>query len=415
MNHKIIRHLVILAIFALGGLMTVQVVWFKQAYDLRQHQFTEKANSALFLTAQQLNKGNNQTPDVQQTSANTFLVQIDGCLNKDSLPVLLQKALANYGTVGDYEVTVNDCNNNFQLLNYNFQSFTNENKFLIEREQNEPCYYLNVTFNNKPKTLMQEMWFWLFASGSCLLVLIFFAYSLYALLNEKRLSEMKKDFISNMTHELKTPIANIAIASEMLKNIPLSMGIEKIKMYADIIEKENKRLEGQVERVLTMAFLEEKNMDLKKEILDVNKLLENIVNTFSPRIEQKNGSIVFEQNAKNAKIEADKFHLSNVIYSLLDNADKYSPQNPNIRLKTANTHSGICITISDNGIGMNKENQKKIFEKFYRVPTGNVHNVKGFGLGLTYVKMIIDAHGGDIFVDSQLDIGSNFSIYLQFS
>jgi two-component system phosphate regulon sensor histidine kinase PhoR len=415
MNHKIIRHLVILAIFALGGLMTVQVVWFKQAYDLQQHQFTEKANSALFLTAQQLNKGKNQTPDVQQTSANTFLVQIDGCLNKDSLPVLLQKALANYGTVGDYEVTVNDCNNNFQLLNYNFQSFTNENKFLIEREQNEPCYYLNVTFNNKPKTLMQEMWFWLFASGSCLLVLIFFAYSLYALLNEKRLSEMKKDFISNMTHELKTPIANIAIASEMLKNIPLSMGIEKIKMYADIIEKENKRLEGQVERVLTMAFLEEKNMDLKKEILDVNKLLENIVNTFSPRIEQKNGSIVFEQNAKNAKIEADKFHLSNVIYSLLDNADKYSPQNPNIRLKTANTHSGICITISDNGIGMNKENQKKIFEKFYRVPTGNVHNVKGFGLGLTYVKMIIDAHGGDIFVDSQLDIGSNFSIYLQFS
>ena len=153
-------------------------------------------------------------------------------------------------------------------------------------------------------------------------------------------------------------------------------------------------------------------MDLKKEILDVNELLENIITTFSPRIKQRNGVILFEQKAKMAKIEADKFHLSNVIYSLLDNADKYSPQNPNIRLKTEPTNAGICITVSDNGIGMNKENQKKIFEKFYRVPTGDIHNVKGFGLGLTYVKMIIDAHGGSIAVDSQSNIGTNFSIYL---
>lgn len=412
MNYKIIRHLVILAVFALSGLMTVQIVWFKQAYDLRQHQFTQKANSALFLTAQQLNKGYNQTPDVQQTSANTFLVQIEGCLNKDSLPILLQKALAKYGTSDDYEVSVNDCNNNYQLLNYNFQSFTNKNNFSIEREQNEPCYYLNVTFNNKPKTLMQEMWFWLFASGCCLLVLIFFAYSLYALLNEKRLSEMKKDFISNMTHELKTPISNIAIASEMLKNIPLSMGVEKIKIYADIIEKENKRLEEQVERVLTMAFLEEKNIDLKKENLDINDLLKNIIHTFSPRVSLKNGTIAFETQSEKIAIKADKFHLSNVIYSLLDNADKYSPHNLLIKLKTEKTDSGICIAISDNGIGINKEEQQKIFEKFYRVPTGDVHNVKGFGLGLTYVKMIVEAHGGAIKVDSQLNKGSSFLIYL---
>lgn len=412
MNHKIIRHLVILAVIAISGLMTVQVVWFKQAYDLQQQQFFEKANSALYLTARQLNKLENQMPDVKQTSANTFLVQINGCLNKDSLPLLLQKALLNYGTIGDYDVAVNDCNNKNQLLNYNFETFTNNKELNLNEEQNEPCYFLHVTFNDKPKTLMQEMWFWLFASGCCFLVLVFFAYSLHALLKEKRLSEMKKDFINNMTHELKTPITNIGIASEILKNLPLSTSVERVKMYADIIEKENKRLEGQVERVLTMAFLEEKSVDLRKENVDINKLLEDIIATFLPRIIQKNGNISFENKAQLPHINIDKFHISNVIYSLLDNADKYSLLPPCINLKTQNTSQGICIIISDKGIGMHKIDQKRIFDKFYRVSTGDVHTVKGFGLGLTYVKMIVEAHGGNINVESQLNIGSNFFIYL---
>jgi two-component system, OmpR family, phosphate regulon sensor histidine kinase PhoR len=413
MNHKVIRHLVVLAVIALCGLMTVQIVWFKQAYDLQKRQFTEKANSALNFTARQLNDTQEGTPSVRQTSANTFRVQINNCINDDSLRVHLQKALSNSGTAGNYDVAVNDCSNKDKLLTYNNLAFADSKElFSNTSKQEDPCYYLNVTFNDSPKTLMQEMWFWVFASVCCLLVFVFFAYSLYALLKEKRLSDMKKDFINNMTHELKTPIANIAVASEMLKNPPLSMSIEKMKHYADIIQKENKRLEEQVERVLTMAFLEDNHFDLKREKIDINALLEGILTNFSPRVTKRNGHIQFENKAAKPIIEADKLHLTNVIFSLLDNADKYSPDKPMITLETKNTPHGLRLTISDKGIGIVKDAQKMVFDKFYRVQTGDIHDVKGFGLGLTYAKMIVEAHGGLIQVDSQPFQGSRFSIDL---
>ncbi|MBL7816351.1 MAG: HAMP domain-containing histidine kinase [Saprospiraceae bacterium] len=412
MNHKVIRHLVILAVIALAGLMTVQIVWFKQAYDLQQRQFSEKANSALHFTAQQLNRTQGQHPLVNQTAANTFRVQINGCLNEDSLPLQLQKAFMQFGTAGDYDVVVNDCGDKNRLLNYNYKLLVDSNKlFAHNNQQEEPCYYLSVTFNNKPKTLMQAMWFWVFASVCCLLVLVFFAYSLYALLKEKRLSEMKQDFVSNMTHELKTPIANIAVASEMLKHPPLSMTTEKVQHYADIIQKENKRLEVQVERVLTMAFLEEKNLDLQYEKVNLHQLLDDALSGFALRVQQRGGRIQWHCKAEQPTIEADKFHVLNVIYGLLDNADKYSPSQPDITLETENTPKGLRLTVADKGIGIIKEAQKLIFEKFYRVPTGNVHNVKGFGLGLTYVKMIVEAHGGKIKVESEPNVGSRFSVY----
>ena len=413
MNHKVIRHLVVLAVIALGGLMTVQIVWFKQAYDLQQRQFSEKANSALSFTASQLNEREGLPPSVRQTSPNTFRVQINSCLNQDSLPVQLQKTFARFGTAGDYDVAVNDCNGTNELLTYNFKDLLDNNKIFSDNKQNEACYYLNVTFNDKPKTLMQEMWFWVFASVSCLLVLVFFAYSLYALLKEKRLSEMKKDFVNNMTHELKTPIANIAIASEMLKTGPLSTNPEKVKNYADIIQKENKRLEQQVERVLTMAFLEEKTLDLKLEKIEVNALLNDILESFALRMTKRGGTVAFKNKAKSPIIEADKFHISNVIFSLLDNADKYSPDKPMITLITENTPKGLRLTVADKGIGIVKDAQKRVFDKFYRVPTGDVHDVKGFGLGLTYAKMIVEAHGGTIQVESKMNEGSQFSIYLR--
>ncbi len=419
MNHKTIRRLVILAVLALSGLMTVQIVWFKQAYDLQQRQFTEKAHSALNLTANELNDVKNATPSVSQTSNNTFRVQVNACLNKDSLPLHLQRAFATYGTAGDYDVTVNDCNNKDKLLAYNFNSFAQNKKLVAANiSQDEPCYYLDVTFNDKPKTLMQEMWFWVFASVCCLLVLIFFAYSLYVLFKEKQLAEMKKDFINNMTHELKTPISNIGIASEMLKNPHLfsvldTNSLEKMRHYADIIQKENERLKGQVERVLTMAFLEEKTMNLKLETLNINELISDILINFELRIQQLNGVILFKNRANLATINADKLHISNVIYSLLDNAVKYSKENKiDINISTENTPKGLQIKIADKGIGIEKEAKKLIFDKFYRVSTGDVHNIKGFGLGLTYAKMIVEAHGGTIKVESELNKGSQFFIAL---
>jgi two-component system, OmpR family, phosphate regulon sensor histidine kinase PhoR len=408
-NQKTIRQLIILAVAALSGLLIVQVVWFRQAYELQQRYFAEKANSALNLTALNLNHDAQTPPSVFQTSANTFTVKVNSCLNEDSLPNLLQRAFATYGTSGDYDVAVNDCSNEAMLMNYNFKSYAEgaplPNKLSL---QNEPCYYLNVTFREKQKTLMQEMWFWVFSAVCCVLVLVFFAYSLYVLMKEKRLAEMKKDFINNMTHELKTPIANIAVASDLLKNQQLNLSAEKIQNYASIIQKENERLKGQVERVLTMAFLEERTIDLKRESLNINELVEDISRNFALRIGQRKGKIQVKTDAIQPVLNADKFHLSNVIYSLLDNADKYSPTAPNITLTTENTSKGLRVTVADAGIGIDPSLQRLVFDKFYRVPTGDVHNVKGFGLGLSYAKMIVAAHGGAIGVESELGRGSRF-------
>jgi two-component system phosphate regulon sensor histidine kinase PhoR len=353
-------------------------------------------------------------------------VQVNSCLQTDSLPNLLHAAFAAYGTAGDYDVAVNDCSDDEMLMGYNFKNYAAGVKVptAAANKQEEPCYYLNVTFNEKPKTLMQEMWFWLFASVCCLLVFVFFGYSLYVLLKEKRLAEMKKDFINNMTHELKTPIANIAVASDMLKaftkpepesgqsNMSHRLSAEKVQTYAGIIQKENERLRSQVERVLTVAFMEECSLDLKLEPLDMNDLLAEIIAHFSLRIQQRQGNILFVTKATEAFVQADKFHLTNVIYSLLDNADKYSPDRPIISLSTETTAKGLRMTIADEGIGIDATAKRYVFDKFYRVPTGDVHDVKGFGLGLAYAKMVVEAHHGSIGLDSTRGGGSRFYIDL---
>jgi two-component system phosphate regulon sensor histidine kinase PhoR len=256
------------------------------------------------------------------------------------------------------------------------------------------------------------MGFWVLSAFACLLVLAYFVYSLFILLKEKRLSQMKKDFINNMTHELKTPIANIAVASEVLKNPATQFSAEKMRDYAGLIHRENERLRGQVERVLHIAYLEDNNLDLNREPIDLNDLLQEILDVFSLRVQRRGGALSFVRRATDARVQADRFHLSNVIYGLLDNAEKYSPGRPEITVETENTAGGLRLTVADRGIGIMKSFQNYIFDRFYRAPTGDVHNVKGFGLGLSYAKMIVEAHGGSIFVESEAKAGSRFSIIL---
>ncbi len=415
MNQKTIRRLFILAVIALTGLLTIQVFWFKKAYELRQRQFEEKANLALRFTANQLlaaaGEKPSATPFVSQTAANNFQVRINSCLEYDSLPLVVQNAFTSYGASGDYNVAVLDCNEKDMLLGYNFKAFSENRKVPYKNyERDDGCYYLNISFTEKQATLMQEMGFWLLSALCCLLFILYFAYNLYILVKEKRLAVMKKDFINNMTHEFKTPITNIGIASEMLKNASSSLSSEKIQHYADIIFKENERLKEQVERVLQIAFLEEKALDIKREPLIIRDLIAEVVNQFTLRIANRRGHIEVKNGIEDFRINGDKFHLSNVVYNLLDNADKYSPDAPNITIETNRTLKGFRLTIADKGIGMSKDAQKKVFEKFYRVHKGDVHDVKGFGLGLSYVKMIVEAHGGTIQVDSQEGVGSAFHL-----
>jgi two-component system phosphate regulon sensor histidine kinase PhoR len=273
--------------------------------------------------------------------------------------------------------------------------------------------YLNVSFPDQNVYFMKRV-AGVVASSVVFIVVIFFAF-LWIMRNflmQKKLSEMKTDFINNMTHEFKTPITTISLASEALKDPQVKKDENRLNRFADMISEENKRLEGQVDRVLQMARMDKGELKLKLEKVDMHALIRKVAAQVSLSAEERQGKIDYSLEAENFITEGDPLHLANVIHNLLDNAIKYSPEAPEIHIRTLNTVNGISVQVKDNGIGMNQDAQYRIFEKFYRVPSGNVHNVKGFGLGLSYVKMVVNAHGGEVNVKSALGKGSTFIFYL---
>jgi two-component system phosphate regulon sensor histidine kinase PhoR len=222
---------------------------------------------------------------------------------------------------------------------------------------------------------------------------------------------MKNGLINNMTHELKTPISTVSLAVEALNDKEIENSSLKSK-YLNVINEENKRLYNQVEKVLQIAAIEKNDYNLKKEYLQMNETIRHVAENMSMQIEQKGGRINLIEEATSDQVNGDKTHLTNIILNLLDNANKYSPDSPNITIRTENNHENFIVSIQDKGLGMSKEQQKHIFEKFYRVPTGNVHDVKGFGLGLAYVHRMVEAHSGKISVESEPGKGSKFSVML---
>jgi two-component system phosphate regulon sensor histidine kinase PhoR len=275
--------------------------------------------------------------------------------------------------------------------------------------------YLIVHFPTQERVVFKSMLGSLILSLIVILILIFsFYYILASNLRHKKLSQIKNDFISNMTHEFKTPISTIALASEMLSDSSISQTPDKQNRFLKMIRDENKRLSVLVESILQTSILDKGEFKLKRTELDVHEIINTAISNTQLLIAQKNGKIVTHLNAERHKLQADKVHLTNIVFNLIDNAIKYTREVPEIVINTTNTAEGLMIEINDNGIGISKENQRKIFDKFYRVPTGNVHNVKGFGLGLSYVLAVIIKHGGTISVDSELGKGSTFKLHLPF-
>jgi two-component system phosphate regulon sensor histidine kinase PhoR len=246
------------------------------------------------------------------------------------------------------------------------------------------------------------------------LILFCFSYTIHVILRQKKVSEMKTDFINNMTHEFKTPIATISFAADSIASPKVISDEGKINRFVGIIRQENKRMLQQVEKVLQMALIDKKDFQLNISEVDMHELIRQAVDHLSLQVQQKEGTIDINLNADTSTIEGDQTHLSNVIHNLLDNANKYSAGPPEITITTSTTIEGIMVHVADKGIGMTKEDQKHIFDKFYRVHTGNLHDVKGFGLGLSYVKAITSAHQGTIDVRSETGRGSTFSIYLPY-
>lgn len=264
--------------------------------------------------------------------------------------------------------------------------------------------------NIKNLVLKDMQWMIVGSVFFTLMIISAFYVTVGALLRQKKLSEIKNDFINNMTHELKTPLATISLAVDALKNEKVVNDREKMSYFSGIIKEENRRMNKHVETILQAALMERDELQLNKKPIHVHALLEQVMQNYSLQLKEKNGRIDLLLNAKSDLIEADEVHFRNLLSNLIDNAVKYSKDQPVIKVCSVSNSRNLVLKFEDNGIGMSKETVRRIFEKFYRAHTGNLHNVKGFGLGLSYVKTIVDAHQGKIRVDSTLGKGSCFTI-----
>ncbi len=342
-------------------------------------------------------------------------VDLEERISKPEIKQILRKTFQQKGITSDFAFAVINENNEFIFRSGNYQDQHKPSHIyqtqLFPSNIISSSTVLQIYFPDRDNEIYQSLGSMSFLSiFLTLLIIVLFSSTIYIVYRQKKISEIKNDFINNMTHELKTPISTISLANQMLKDENISPEKKNLPYISGLIEDESRRLGLQVERVLQMSIFEKGEIRLKKKEINLHQLIQKVINNFTIQVERQNGLIIKHLNANSATVEIDELHFTNILYNLLDNAIKYCDKTPEIVVSTKNNDSSLIITIMDNGIGINKENLKRIFDQFFRVPTGNIHNVKGFGLGLTYVKKIIEAHGGTIQIDSVQQVGTTVTI-----
>ncbi|MEP2024788.1 MAG: HAMP domain-containing sensor histidine kinase [Reichenbachiella sp.] len=416
MNRKTFRLVVFLAAISIGGILFIQIFWMDKAFDLSNKQFEHNVNLALLnvtSTLCEINQNEILPDPIEQLSSNYFIVNLNNKIAPELLETILKSEFQKREIAEDFEYGVFDCTNREMV--YGRYINLKENTISTPASStfpklNKDAYYFGVYFPNKTSTLAGEMWIWGFSSLVLLVVVVFFGYTLMAIFRQKKLSEIQKDFINNMTHEFKTPISTIALSTDVLQSPEIINQPERLSQYAQIIKKEATRLQNQVDRVLQMATVEKNTISLTKQPFNINELIDQSIQSAQLNL-TNGGQINFETKTPDATISADKVHLTNIIYNLLDNALKYNESIPKVDISTFSEKDKVTITVKDNGQGIEKKDLELIFKKFYRVHTGNLHDVKGFGLGLYYVKMIVEAHNGQISLESSPE-GTTFTINL---
>ena len=417
MNNKIIVRLVVLGVISILGILAMQFYWVSSLIEFRKQELDQSARIALFQVAKDLARARKAdlpaNTTIQIRGNNTYQVNINDVIDAGLLEFFLRKEFANKGIKLDFEYAIHDCNSNDVV--YGNTVFLSKNTGQSNKIKKLPTYsrflyYFSVRFLSTNKYFLTSIQLPVIFTGVLIFILSVFSYSLIFILRQRRLSQMQKDFINNMTHEFKTPISTIRISSEVFLNNPQIKDDKRLLRYANIIHEQSKRLNDQVEKVLQVAKLEKSNVDLDAKEINLNSLILSVAESFELKIEELHGKIELRLSALHPTIKADALHLINVMNSLVDNALKYSKSNPWVIISTTDENNFYHLQIQDHGIGISKEDQKRIFEKFYRVPTGNIHNVKGFGLGLFYVKSICHAHGWPLKVESEKDRGTTFTI-----
>ena len=426
----------LLATLSVVGVVVIQLLWLRQASKYRREQvelnkeqatqlekqFNDRVVIALTDVTEQILSITKDPSDlydaVKQERPNYFAVTINDTVHPYLLEAMLRKEFSRRNIQEDFEYGIYDCfTDSIVYGNYvtaggvDVDTVTHSELQKLDKDG----HYFGVYFPNRKSTLWEDDrsgWTWIFPTVVTLIVFGFFAYSVWVILKQKKLSEMKNDFIGNMTHELKTPISTIALSSEVLSDPDIIKEPDRLREYARIIRSENERLRTQVERVLQLSTLDKDTLALKRENVDMHAVALDVADHFKLPVKERSTSLTLELNASRALVTGDRVHLTNALTNLVDNALKYGKEGATIRMATSSKGGEFLISVQDQGIGIRKEDLKHIFERFYRVHTGNVHNVKGFGLGLHYVQHIAQGHGGGVAVISEVDKGSTFTLSL---
>jgi len=417
MSRRTIRIVIALATVSIVGLFATQLYWMDKAFDLREREFSDRVNMALRSVAMEImsmNHDSSDVPPVSQLSSNYFVVSTNDTLHPYLLESLLDNEFRSRNLKTNFEYSIYDCFTDSMvyggMVTLSGKKPTQKERPIVPKWEHD-SHYFGVYFPNRQGYLLSQMSIWLFSSGILLVVIIFFAYTLWVILKQKRLSEIKNDFINNMTHELKTPISTISASAQLLQAGGSNNNPAKQARYYQMIADESNRLKLQVEKVLQMAQFERNEIDLNLIPNNINNLIQKAATGMTLLLDEQKGKLELNLKAENAEMKVDELHFTNIVRNLLDNAIKYCTEEPRISITTSNTRKGIFISVKDNGIGITATQKKQVFDKFYRVPTGNIHNVKGFGLGLYYVRSLVQAHGGTIKVTGD-GLGSTFTIFL---
>ena len=457
MKRNSIGFVIIIATVSVVGILLIQFLFLKNSYDLSERQFHQLTTSALRNVAVRINEYNaklfnrpvksSENGQVEQISNNYYVVNVNDVIDPNLLDHFLKDEFRKRNLNVGYEFAIYDCNSQKMVYGNIAKNDTlaepkTEKKIdttrcsaeeIIYDQQLEKLtkkaekkktvcnlptcekytYYFGVHFPDRSQFYSSRLMTWYFMNGILFFVVIFFGYALYIIIKQKQLSEIQKNFINNLTHEFRTPIASIELASKVLGNPKICEQPERLAEYVRIVAQQNNRLSAHVEKLLQMATIEKTKLHLN---LEKHNLIDFVTEAVREFKNSQNGRIYevrIESTLQEAIIMADKLHFSNLIFNILDNAIKYCSVDPEIVIKIEKQKSHFVVLFEDNGIGIPKQDRKRIFQRFYRVPTGNVHDVKGFGLGLDYVLKIVRRHGWRIKVAENSRKGSTFIVEIK--
>jgi two-component system, OmpR family, phosphate regulon sensor histidine kinase PhoR len=420
MSNRAIRIIFILAVIIAAFSAYVQYQWIERSIDVSAKDFDRRVRHALHDVGMYLLKGkyddySGSMDFVEKISDEYYIVKVNDHINYSSLEALITRELKGQDLETVYEFGIYDCETNNMKLGKRVNMLDpgdTTSKATAFPKRDKLNYYFGVNFPVREKYLSSQLTNLKLSTAALFALLGIMAAIIFVVFRQRRLQEIQKDFVNNMTHEFKTPLSSITIASEVLKKPNIINHPERLLNYATIISNECLQLTNQVERVLQMAATEKGEVPLKQENIDINTICSELSTKYRPVVKHKGGDITFTSSQESITIFADQLHMRNLVTNLIDNAIKYCTEGPVVNISTAIEGSNVVIRVKDNGIGIKPEHLKHIFSKFYRVPTGNVHNVKGFGLGLSYVKLIAKRHGGEVNCKSDFGKGTEFAIFI---